>query len=208
MRRISIALGILALLGFAVWQMAAAGWVGNSAPPHGKPVYNRSPYNTEAPAGQVYADYGQSTTFRITATVRKDAVQESGWIQLTYDILVENKTDQPVRRLSIGATLDDALVPFVATHMPHFGTWIGENHDLIPGQIPKGIYVSRTLHLPTPGTMSEGSRQEMARALCKPVRLKLQWDGGEEYLLIPGAEIRFEGFDHTFAPACAATPAG
>jgi hypothetical protein len=150
-------------------------------------------FDIEAPAGQVYLDARQSTRFGVRATIRVGPAAGPGMRNLIYEIQVLNIGPGPVRRLSAGALLDEYISHISAAPAREFGTARGDEVDLVPGAVPLGLVVSRTLVIKDPAAMSPAEVSILKTAVWKPIRLKLRWDGGAEYLEIPPELMVHEG---------------
>lgn len=85
--------------------------------------------------------------------------------------------------------------------MPYFGTASGEKHSLVPHEEPLGIYVTRIADIPDPESEEDPVGQDLRQALCSPLHLKLEWNGGLEFLEISPADIQYEGFRAVGEPA-------
>ncbi len=130
------------------------------------------------PPGQAFVKSGASKHFKITYSVTVRDWDSPGHRLVTFDALVENLTDQPLRGVSVVAELPEGFIPF-----PTFGTMPGEKQHLVPGQIPYGIWVSKISAIPFPEELGPQEREDLLKALRVPIHMKVAWDEGVEYLV-------------------------
>jgi hypothetical protein len=144
----------------------------------------RAAFDVAVPDGQEFAEAVESAHFDFKGTVRLGNRTPGGMREVLVEVLVTNKTTQPIRHLSIGAILDDQVVRVIEAQTPFFGTAVDDDHNLIPGEIPYGIYVSRTMYTLDPEQFGPDGKEELLRTLGAPIRLKLKWAEGTEYIQV------------------------
>jgi len=148
-------------------------------------------FDTEIPDGQTFIDPESSKAFTFETAVRLGDKTPGGFQAAIFEVLVKNKTDTPIKHLQVGGLLDPTTVDAIEAHVPFFGTASDEEYNLIPGQIPYGIYVSRTAFVRDPDQLAEPEKQALLTALRAPIHLKVKWQGGIEYIRIPANKIQY-----------------
>lgn len=166
-------------------------------------LYLAQKYNAERvfhvpiPEGQQFQDSQQSSRWEIQAEVKDlgPVKGNSSRREVVFDILVQNRTNGPLKDVRVGAVLDEALSPYLAAPLLTFGTAPDQKHSLIPDQVPYGLYVSRITTIPDPHALSDAEKQSFFRALRKPIKLRISSDQGVDYLQIAVEDIQFIGID-------------
>jgi hypothetical protein len=170
----AVVIAFLAVLSAAVYLRQSPSSVGQP----------QSAFDVDVPSGQVFANGNASAHFEFDPTVRLGDKTSAGLQQVIFEVGVKNKTQTPIRHLTIGGILDDEVVEALETPIPFFGTATDEDQNLIPGEIPYAIYVSRIAYIIDPERLTSSDKLDLFRALQSPIRLKIKWDSGVEYISV------------------------
>ncbi|GAB6875500.1 hypothetical protein [Thermaerobacter litoralis] len=114
------------------------------------------------------------------------------WYSISYDIKITNVSGKPVRDLIVGVKLDPKMGPWILSNMLDFGSGL-DGIDLIPGQKPYGLYVSRLSGVPNPRLLDTQDRNKLIEAIRTPLWMKITWNGEAHYIRLDPEEIHFEG---------------
>lgn len=147
---------------------------------------------TAIPPNVEFVSSSGSQNFTVEAVITLRHAEAGGRRLVTFEVKVENRTDKPIRRLLVTAELPVSLRSYSGGQSLIFGQM--DAMDLVPGQVPYGLIVTREQSLPDPYSMSIAERDEFYEALRQPIRAGLWWEDGEEYLTLSPEEIEYIGF--------------
>ncbi|GAB6178822.1 hypothetical protein JCM14036_01410 [Desulfotomaculum defluvii] len=149
-------------------------------------------YDSDISGVTTWENSENSKVFKITPKIiLKQNHQESDTF-LLYDILIENKTDKPIKNLRATAFLPFEMEPFISTPLRIFGNAKDDPIDLIPGKVPYGLYISKTTLVTRYSKLSKEESIKFEKALHLPLKMKISHIEGVEYLIINPGDIHFE----------------
>lgn len=152
-----------------------------------------APYSFRAlPVDRPFVDATSSSHFQVRGVVTLRDRRAAGRCLVTIEVVVQNRTNDPIRELVVTAKLPDDLRPYGGQQGLLFGAM--DPLDLVPGQEPYGLIASRIQDLPDPQAMDTPERRRFYDALRQPIRMGLWWADGEEYLELSSQYIDYVGF--------------
>ena len=132
--------------------------------------------------------------FRARGQITLHPADAPGRRPVTFEVVIENQTDEPIKGLVMTAQLSEALRSWLYSGGRRLAFGHDTPIDLVPGQEPYGVISSLTDSVPDPHPMSSVERQRLYEALRQPIRVGLWWAGGEAFLELPADSISLVGF--------------
>ncbi|MGQ9677316.1 MAG: hypothetical protein ACUVX1_16755 [Chloroflexota bacterium] len=180
--RLGIAILVCVVLALGLWVL----WVRLQG-------FEVAPHSFRAlPVDRPFIDAASSSRFQVRGVITLRDPQATGRRLMTIEVVVQNRTNDPIRELVVTAKLPDDLRPYGGQQGLLFGTM--DTLDLVPGQAPYGLIASRIQDLPDPQEMDSTERHRFYDALRQPIRMGLWWADGEEYLELSPDCIDYAGF--------------
>nr|PZN06865.1 MAG: hypothetical protein DIU64_13290 [Caldicoprobacter oshimai] len=136
----------------------------------------------------------ESKRFKITPKIMLKPSEKVESPYLIFDLYIENKTDKPIYNIVVTAFLSDKIRKYMSTPLNIFGNVKDNPVNLIPGKIPYALYVTKITNIPNYNAFTEEQKEEMMEILKEPIKVKISYDGGVEYLLIDSSEIIIENY--------------
>lgn len=100
--------------------------------------------------------------------------------RLFYRVLIRNKTDRPMRDIVVRIILNEKMAKYIASGITEYTF---EPVDLVPGKVPLSAGFSTRPALFDIEKMSEKDKEDF-QELMKEITLSIQWDGGQEKVVL------------------------
>lgn len=147
------------------------------------------------PENATWINASESNYFKITPKIIINPSKPSDTLKaphIVYDILIENKTNVPLYKVQATAFLPKEITEFISTPLAIFGNTDDTTVDLIPGKIPYALAISRGSRVPNYTSFPEDKKNGFLKAISLPIKLKITFEGGVEYLVINPESIIIE----------------
>lgn len=149
-------------------------------------------FDTHISKDAEFEDAEQSDNFIIEATIIITEDKNSSAPLLNYDVLIKSKYKVPIKNLRATAFLNTEIIPYIASPLTVFGNSEDTMVNLVNGETPYGLSISRTTNIINYSDLSDTEREHLLGILKNPIRLKLTFDSGQEYLEINSSNIFIE----------------
>lgn len=137
------------------------------------------------PENQSFKDCTNSDNFNYKAKIiLNDIIKYENKISLRYNIDIESKNNNTYKNVMATSFIDEKLLKLLAVRTrTSFGSNSEEN-IIIDNKDNKGLVIGLTTWL-----NKELSEEKLINQVKNPIKLKVTWDGGEEYVYIPKEKI-------------------
>ncbi len=149
-------------------------------------------------ASQSWSNSMTSQKFRTTAKVNVKPVKNIGSAEVIFEVSIENRTSSTISNVVSTVFLNHALEKYVPVPKLSFGNDPSTAVNLIPLHVEssstgsKGLAVSRNMGVTRYNDFSEVELRGFLEALRKPIRLRISFKGGIEFLEINPEEIQLQ----------------
>ncbi|MBO8170244.1 MAG: hypothetical protein H0Z35_13875 [Thermoanaerobacteraceae bacterium] len=182
-----VILGSIAILLIIVLGLSWEGYKSNT----------KSVFDQDIPDNITFKDVNNSSYFKIIPRIIIKNAEGEKIPFLLFDILIKNKTNKPIYDIRATAFLNKKITPYMTSPLAVFGNTDDTRVDFVPGKIPYGLSISRTTQIPNYYKFSPKQRKEFFQALKLPIRLKIKFNSGEEYLQINSEDIEIQNMLET-----------
>lgn len=144
-------------------------------------------YNESLPKNVIYIDSSTSEHFTYDMLVKLSKKKdETGFLRLWYNLKIIPKNQIIYNNINVTGFLDESMRDII---MPQtflgFGTDVDDKISI--GKDSKGLETARVTYI-----SDSLGLDEITKRLKKEIKVKVIWDSGEEYVIIPSSSINLE----------------
>ncbi|KRQ87559.1 hypothetical protein ABG79_00360 [Caloramator mitchellensis] len=151
-------------------------------------------YDAQLPENVEFIDSIKSKNFyyKVDILINKIKTKDSSnYTSLQYIVTIEPKNNQPYRDILVTVFIDKLIFDMMAVKSyPYFGNDITDKQEInTNSKNNKGLIIGRTTWL-----YKDTYVEKIRNGFKKGVKIKVKWDNGFEYVLIPYKNIKIEVF--------------